>query len=320
VLKPATRYAWPAAVVAGVLAVIVAGAVLTAIGIGAAGHATKAADNGGPSSPADPSGLADPSSPAGSTGTTGTTGPATVARTTGPAPPAHFTTLPPGTALPSGAQCASWVRATAYTENKGANATANRATGQPVGAQFFSGDDARANSAIAPRVDGQFTGTTHQILRWAACKWGIDEDLVYAQAAIESWWQQATLGDWGTDATRCAPGRGLGVDGRAGQCPESYGILQNRYPYEQTAWPGIATSTAMNADLAYAIWRTCFMGYEGWLNTVEHTGTYAAGDAWGCIGRWFSGRWHTSASEGYAGRVRDYLNQRIWETPNFQQP
>ena len=68
------------------------------------------------------------------------------------------------------------------------------------------------------------------------------------------------------------------------------------------------------------IWRTCFMGYEGWLNTVEHTGTYGAGDAWGCIGRWFSGRWHTSASEGYANRVRDYLNQRIWETPNFQQP
>jgi autotransporter family porin len=228
--------------------------------------------------------------------------------------------LPPGATLPSGAQCAAWVRATTYKENKGANAVANQTTGHHVGAQFFSGDDARANSVIAPRVDGQFTGTTRAILRWAACKWGIDEDLVYAQAAIESWWQQGTLGDWGTDATRCPPNHGLGADGRAGQCPESYGILQNRFPYEQTAWPGIGASTAMNADLAYGIWRVCFMGYEGWLNTVEHTGTYAAGDAWGCIGRWFSGRWHTSDSEGYANRVRDYLNQRIWETPNFQQP
>jgi autotransporter family porin len=65
------------------------------------------------------------------------------------------------------------------------------------------------------------------------------------------------------------------------------------------------------------------MGYEGWLNTVdpsERVGTYAAGDAWGCIGRWFSGRWHTSASEGYITRVKDWMNQRIWETPNFQQP
>jgi autotransporter family porin len=242
------------------------------------------------------------------------------ATTAGTPPPSQFGTLSPGATLPSGTQCATWVRATPYKENKGANAKANQTTGQHVGAQFFSGDDGRANTVIAPRVDGQFTGTTHQILRWAACKWGIDEDIVYAQAAIESWWLQGTLGDWGTDATRCAPGRGLGVDGKAGQCPESYGILQNRYPYEQSAWPGIATSTAMNADLAYGIWRTCFMGYEGWLNTVEHTGTYAAGDAWGCIGRWFSGRWHTSASEGYADRVRDYLNQRIWETPNFQQP
>src|SRR6185369_15498491 len=183
--------------------------------------------------------------------------------------PAHFGTLAPSATLPSGAQCATWVCATTYKENKGANAAANKTTGHHVGSDFFSGDDARANTVIAPRVDGQFTGTTHQILRWAACKWGIDEDIVYAQAAIESWWRQGTLGDFGTDAGRCPSGHGLGADGKPGQCPESYGILQNRYPYEQSAWPGIGSSTAMNADLAYAIWRVCFEGYEGWLNTVE---------------------------------------------------
>ena len=157
-----------------------------------------------------------------------------------------------------------------YPENKGVNATANQTTGHHIGPDFFSGDDAARQHAYRRRGStAQFTGTTQQILRWAACKWGIDEDIVYAQAAIESWWRQDTLGDWATDATRCAPGRGLGRDGKAGQCPESFGILQNRYPYEQSAWPGIATSTAMNADLAYAIWRVCFEGYEGWLNTVE---------------------------------------------------
>ncbi len=279
--------------------------------------------------PPDPTGTTDPAGT-----TTPTTNPAeptstaphpsattrTATRPPVPPAPAHFTTKPAGAALPSGTQCATWVRARAYRENKGTNATANRKTGHHVGADFFSGDDARANTRIAPRVDGQFTGTTHQILRWAACKWGIDEDLVYAQAAIESWWRQDTLGDWTTDASRCAPGRGLGADGKPGQCAESYGILQNRYPYEQSAWPGIANSTAMNADLAYGIWRTCFEGYEGWLNTVERGRDYAAGDTWGCIGRWFSGRWHTSAAEGYIDRVRDYLNQRIWETPDFQQP
>ena len=236
------------------------------------------------------------------------------------AAPARFITLGPCTKLPSGAQCAAWVREKSYPESKGANRSANQKTGHHLGANFFSSDEPRANSFMAPRVDGQFTGTTRQILRWAACKWGIDEDLVLAQAAIESWWQQGTLGDWTTDIARCAPGRGLGADGKPGQCPESFGILQNRYPYEQSAWPGIAYSTAMNADVAYAIRRTCFEGYERWLNTVERGREYAAGDAWGCIGRWFSGRWHTPASEEYVGRVRGYLDQRIWETQGFQQP
>jgi autotransporter family porin len=257
--------------------------------------------------------------------TASTPTPAPRATTTKPpapqtAAPAHFTTKPPGSTLPSDAQCAAWVRPTTYPENKGVNKTANNTKGQSIGTSFFNGDAPQANSAIAPRVDGQFTGTTHQILRWAACKWGIDEDMVYAQAAVESWWRQTTLGDWGTDATRCAPGHGLGADGQAGTCPESWGILQNRYPYEQSSWPGIATSTAMNADLAYAIWRTCFDGYETWLNTVDQGQHYAAGDAWGCIGRWFAGRWHTQPAEDYITKVKSYLAQRIWTTANFQEP
>jgi autotransporter family porin len=236
------------------------------------------------------------------------------------ATPARFATVPPGAALPSGAQCATWVRARPYPENKGVNRRANQTTGQSIGTGFFPGDDPRAGTRIAPRVDGRFTGTTREILRWAACKWGVDEDLVLAQAAIESWWRQNTLGDWTGDATRCAPGRGLGADGKPGQCPESFGILQNRYPYEKSGWPGIASSTAMNADLAYGIWRTCFEGYEVWLNTVERGREYAAGDAWGCVGRWFSGQWHMAAGDGYVDRVRGYLDQRIWETASFQEP
>ena len=136
----------------------------------------------------------------------------------------------------------------------------------------------------------------------------------------ESWWNQTTKGDWTTDASRCAPGHGLGADGRAGQCPESFGILQNRYPYEQGAWPGIDTSTAFNADLTYAIWRGCYEGYEVWLNDVDRGQQYGAGDQWGCVGRWFAGRWHTQAAEGYISTVQSNLSQRVWEQPNFQEP
>jgi autotransporter family porin len=57
------------------------------------------------------------------------------------------------------------------------------------------------------------------------------------------------------------------------------------------------TSTAFNADTAYAVWRACCEGYETCRDgPADHS--YAAGDAWGCIGR--------SADE-YVSAVRDML-------------
>jgi hypothetical protein len=271
------------------------------------GSAGLATSRSGPSSTSPRAGRAAPArlAPAGATA----------------AAPAFFGTLPPGARLPSGAQCARWVRARPTRENKGMNQAFNAATGQRVGSGFFpAGDTPQANRLLAPRISGDFTGTTSEILRWAACKWGISQSIVFAQAAVESWWNQTTLGDWGTDASACPPGHGLGVNGRPGECPQSYGILQNRYPFERASWPGIADSTAMNADTAYAIWRSCYDGYETWLNNVPHGRTYRAGDAWGCVGRWFAGRWRTAPAQQYIARVRRYLLERIWAQPDFQQP
>jgi hypothetical protein len=232
--------------------------------------------------------------------------------------PAYFHTLPPGAKLPSGAQCARWVRARPIAENKGVNKRYNQTKGQHVGSGFMAGDEPQADKLIVPRINGDFTGSTAEILRWAACKWGIDQDIVFAQAAVESWWRQTTMGDWETSG--CPPGHPPGHDGKPGLCPQSWGVLQNRYPYEQTSWPGIANSTAMNADTAYAIWRSCYDGYETWLNTVPHVGTYRAGDEWGCVGRWFAGRWHTGPAQQYIRFVKKYLRERIWTKPDFQQP
>jgi autotransporter family porin len=308
---------------AGLALVVAAAAVTTAVGLGRAVRGALRVDSR--SSIHQASGawragstlmIADRRPPAAAAAAAGPVG-------LGPAaavPPVHFTTLPPGSPLPSDQQCAAWVRAAPLAENKRMNRGYNQAGGQSLGTGFFSGDDPRANSRIAVRVDGAFTGTTRQVLRWAACKWGIDEDIVYAQAARESWWHQTNQGDWASDPSACPPGHGLGVDGRAGLCPQSWGILQNRYPYERGSWPGIATSTAMNADTAYAIWRSCFEGYETWLNTVDRGRPYAAGDAWGCVGRWFAGRWHTAPADQYTAAVQDYQRQRIWESTGFQEP
>lgn len=235
-----------------------------------------------------------------------------------PAKPAvYFHTLPPGAKLPSSAECARLVNESPSPELRPTNARFNHRRGQHVPPGFFPQGDSSQVEQLAPLINGDFTGTTEDILRWAACKWGIDQDVVFAQAAVESAWQQNFLGDWTTDATRCPPDHGLGADGVAGQCPESYGILQNNFPFEQAAWPGIALSTAMNADVTYAIWRSCYNGDEIWLNNEPQGRPYTAGDLWGCVGRWFAGSWYTSAADRYISRVQQYLSERIWLQPTF---
>jgi autotransporter family porin len=120
-----------------------------------------------------------------------------------------------------------------------------------------------------------------------------------AQTAKESWWDQRNVGDNG----------------------ESFGVMQVREPYWGWAFnDGVGdakSSTAYNLDAALAARRNCFEGNETWLNTVERGHDYAAGDLWGCVGLWFSGRWYTRPSIDYINAVKDRLNQRIWETPDF---
>jgi hypothetical protein len=226
--------------------------------------------------------------------------PGTVSRPPPPADVTGFTTLPVGAALPSGATCASRVRSA--PENRPDNQTANHTRGTAPNGRY-------------PRVDGNFVGTTDEILQWVACKWGIDEDVVRAQAARESWWHQSAKGDLTSNQNNCHPLLRTG----SGQCPESIGILQVRYQYHLEAFQdaNAIRSTAYNADYVYAVWRSCYDGEMTWLNNVEHGATYRAGDLEGCLGVWFSGRYRTPDALGYIGRVNDYLQQRVWETPGF---
>ncbi len=220
--------------------------------------------------------------------TTTTAAPATTT-TTAPPSTGHFNTLPPGSALPSDATCAAQVRRA--TEIRPQNATYNQIKG--------FGTPANAPSALFKRVTGNFTGTTDEIIQWAACKWGIDEDIVRAQTAKESWWTMTAVGDNG----------------------ESFGLMQVRQPYIAWAFNNgngdAKSSSAFNMDVALAYRRNCLEGNETWLNTVDRGRDYAAGDLWGCVGLWFSGRWYTQPSVQYINDVQSYLNQRIWTTPNF---
>ena len=236
--------------------------------------------------------------PTPTTTTTSTTSTSTTT-TTVPAPSGgRFPTLPVGAALPSEAECASRVRPAA--EIRPQNATFNARRGSSPHSEN-------------PRVTGNYAGTTDQILQWAACKWGIDEDLVRAQIARESWWQHDSRGDLTNDQSHCHPW----LRTSSGPCPESYGLGQVRYWYHMPAMDNSIVSSAYNVDYVYAVWRDCFEGRMGWLNTVERGREYVAGDAWGCLGVWFSGRWYTQPALDYMGWVREYLDSRIWETEPF---
>ncbi len=210
-----------------------------------------------------------------------------------PPPPSggsgHFATLPPGSALPSDADCAARIRSA--PEVRHANVPYNQTKG--------FGAPSNPPAPLYTRVTGNFAGTTDEILQWGACKWGIDEDLVRAQTAKESWWDQRNVGDNG----------------------ESFGVLQVRQPYMSWAFNhGVGdaqSSTAFNVDASLAARRNCFEGNETWLNTVDRGRDYAAGDLWGCVGMWFSGRWYTAPAVDYINAVQAWLSQRIWETPDF---
>ncbi|MCW1908550.1 MAG: hypothetical protein KIH63_004380 [Candidatus Saccharibacteria bacterium] len=215
----------------------------------------------------------------------------------------QFVTLPPGSPLPSDAECAARVRS--MPEVRPANTTYNNTKGTGGNTEFS-------------RVTGNYTGSTDEILQWASCKWGIDEDIARAQAVKESWWFHRTGGDYATDPALCWPPNNQLVNG---QCPESVGILQVRYQYHNS---GLAAgtyspyySTAYNADYTYAVWRDCYEGNMTWLNSVEKGATYAAGDVWGCVGEWFSGRWYTPTTLPYINAVKDYKSKRMWEHPDF---
>ena len=220
--------------------------------------------------------------------------------TTPPSTSAHFGTLPVGAALPSDATCAAAVRPTA--EIRPDNVQANHTVG--IG-----------STTDNPRVTGNFTGTTDEIIQWAACKWGIDEDVVRAQIAKESAWHQNAKGDLNNDQSTCYPA----LRTASGPCPESIGLGQVRFLYSGAAFSNgnAVNSSAYNLDFTYSQWRACFDGQKTWVNTVERGAQYAAGDMWGCVGLWFAGRWYTDPAKTYIAAVQSYLNQRVWDTPNF---
>lgn len=215
----------------------------------------------------------------------------TVAPTGVPNPPGTVLTVPPssvgklfeltpvGTQLLDDATCRARVRRTTW-EPVSSNASFN--TYIPIlGTDFQYASDA---NIFERRLTGNMTGKTDEIIQWASCKWGFDENVARAIALIESGWEQSSTN------------------------PDLVGITQVRESLYSSYFPASRKSSAFNVEFALADMRACYEGLYTWLGDG-----YAKGDMWGCIGRWNSGNWHDTEAESYISRVKDESTKKTWE-------
>lgn len=204
----------------------------------------------------------------------------------------HLDTVAPQTPFPPEGACDALVRR-GGPEHRPANATANATVPSAPTLPDWGAGDRRANTDVKPRIRGQFTGTTDEILQWAACRWGMDEDLARAFAATVSEWRQTA------------------------ESGGSYGLFGINPMYASGTLPWARDSTAFNADYGLGWWRACYEGYWTWIEQPQPGSGYAQGDALGCTGMWASGRWYDAPARGFIGSVEAALRDRPWERPGF---
>jgi hypothetical protein len=203
----------------------------------------------------------------------------------------HYWMQGPGAALPSEVSCAGQVNAfpiaefAPWNQNDGTGYNSNQPPPEPIPSYFYTyaGGSELPSSDFA-NVDGAYAGTTDDIFRVYACKWGIDEDYVRAQALVESHWHQDCAaahggsgcneaGDLnnpggctqGLPVTPLTPGgQFCALEGFGGiEAPNQYAswsILQNKVYYEWMTWPMMEQSSPFAVDFRYAEMRGCVNG------------------------------------------------------------
>ena len=91
------------------------------------------------------------------------------------------------------------------------------------------------------RVTGHFTGTTDEIIQWAACKWGLSDNLLRAIAVRESGWYQYEVYPDGTCVSRQRVRRPLRRRPTPRQ-PRASARMANRFTRAVAAYPSRSLS------------------------------------------------------------------------------
>jgi hypothetical protein len=162
-------------------------------------------------------------------------------------------------------------------EPRDGNATANTRVPTTAELDRFNRHRPRYDAcagAAHGQSDRDFRGTTDEIIRWAAWKWGFDEDLVRAVAVKESFWKQAAAGDW---------------DGRQHQ---SFGLMQvrrnpegERGPDWNGTFPTLQGLDGVQCRLLGRLGPPVLRRLLHLAQRSRRGEPYAAGDLWGQRGR-----------------------------------
>ena len=157
---------------------------------------------------------------------------------------------------------------------------------------YYASDGYLSSTIDAPYtwmklVDGQYTGTTEMIIRWAACKWGVDEDMIRAQATTEhgTWVQWNAGGDQRDSINQCQAGTDPDHNSTnlweylvSNACYQSWSVWQTKVVFSSpnvgawTTWPAINESTAFAVDYRYAFQRSCMNGARSGYFDNQGTG------------------------------------------------
>lgn len=195
----------------------------------------------------------------------------------------YFQTLPAGSTGRTEAACADLVHRSAW-EPRPQNQSENNTRANVDGVNGYGGMTHQAQTW--DRVHGNQVGTTDELIQFYACKWGLSDNLIRAEAVVESNWDMDQVGDQGD----CNPD------------PSSVGIMQIKWCQHPGTHQWAAASTSFNLDYYGAVIRGC---YNGWDYVTSQPG-----NLWGCVDRWFSGGLNPNSQ--YVGWVKTELEQKDW--------
>ena len=252
--------------------------------------------------------------------------------------------LPPTDGTPP-APLTSWVPATngLYTPLSDAQAAAdvtpepeNRPANEPENdymptqaqlAAFYSATNQYGQTTVQANpynayVTGHFTGTTDEIIQWAAWKWGIPADWLRAEYVKESNWNMSQLGDLATVspawyAEYPPQAQVPGTD----EVYQSLGISQVKWIPDGSVGAGTEPlrweSTAFNVDYQAATIRFYYDDPDG-VRSSWGDSTYSPGNAWDSLGGWYEPYpWLNSGQLAYVAAVQQILAARTWAQPGF---